>query len=86
MSKDRINYDQLLEYIVTFDSQAVIKRLGYLLELLSIVTPIIDNLQKMRSDSIIILDTVAPKQGTIMSRWSIQQNVDIETIKKAITT
>jgi len=33
-----------------------------------------------------VLDTEAPKQGKILSRWSIQQNVDIETIKNAIVT
>ena len=86
MSKDKIKYEQLLNYAVKFDSQAVVKRLGYLLELLSIPTSIIDELQKLRSNSIIVLDTELPKQGKILSRWNIQQNVDIETIKNAILT
>jgi len=60
--------------------------LGYLLELLSISTPIIEELQKLRTNSITVLDTEIPKQGKILTRWSIQQNVDIETIKNAITT
>jgi len=86
MSKDKINYKQLMDYAIKFDSQAVIKRLGYLLELLSISSPIIEELQKLRTKSITVLDTEAPKQGKILSRWSIQQNVDMETIKNAITT
>jgi predicted transcriptional regulator of viral defense system len=64
----------------------VIKRLGYLLELLSITTPIIEELHKMRTNTITVLDTEVPKQGKILSRWSIQQNVDVETIKNAIIT
>ena len=35
-SKDKIKYDILLEYAKKFDSQAVIKRLGFFLEMLNI--------------------------------------------------
>jgi predicted transcriptional regulator of viral defense system len=86
ISKDKINYSQLLNYAIKFNSRSVIKRLGYLLELLSISTPIIDELQKLRTNSITALDTEVPKQGKILTRWSIQQNVDTETIKNAIST
>lgn len=86
ISKDKIKYKQLLDYAIRFDSQVVIKRLGYILELLSISTPIIDDLYNLRSNSLTVLDTEVPKQGKTMSRWKIQQNVDIETIKSAIVT
>lgn len=86
MSKDKIKYNQLLDYAIRFDSQAVIKRLGYLLELLSIPAPIIADLYKTRSNSLIVLDPEVPKQGKTMSRWKILQNVDIETIKSSIIT
>ena len=86
IAKERIDFEILLQYILRFKSQAVIKRLGYLLELLEITTPIIETLQKQRSASIILLDTEAQKNGKILSRWNIQQNVDIETIKSAILT
>ncbi|MDR2586484.1 MAG: hypothetical protein LBC84_09790 [Prevotellaceae bacterium] len=86
ISKSKINYNQLLNYAVRFNSQSVIKRLGYLLELLSIPVPIIEQLQSLRTDSTTTLDTEAPKQGKILTRWSILQNVDIETIKGAIVT
>jgi len=86
IARDRINYERLLEYAVKFGSQAVIKRLGYLLELLSIPTPITAELLKLRTASITPLDTKLPAQGTILSRWSILQNADTETIKNAIAT
>jgi predicted transcriptional regulator of viral defense system len=86
ISKEKIKYDILLEYAKKFDSQAVIKRLGFLLEILEINTNIIDELQKLKTASNIILDTELPKTGKRISRWSIQQNLETETIKSAIYT
>lgn len=85
-SKNRIDYDTLLEYAKKFDSQAVIKRLGYLLETLDINTQIIQELQQMKTASYVVLDTELPKTGKRISRWSIQQNLETETIKSAIYT
>lgn len=85
-SKDKIKYDTLLEYAKKFDSQAVIKRLGFLLEMLDISTKIIADLQKLKTASYVLLDTELPKTGKRNSRWSIQQNLETETIKSAIYT
>jgi predicted transcriptional regulator of viral defense system len=85
-SKDKIKYDTLLEYAQKFDSQAVIKRLGFLLEILGINNHIIQELQQMKTASYVILDTELPKTGKRISRWSIQQNLETETIKSAIYT
>lgn len=86
MSKDKIKFNQLLDYAIKFNSQAVIKRLGYLLESLEINTEIIDKLQKIKTNSYILLDTELPKQGKRLNRWNIQQNLELETIKSAIYT
>lgn len=85
-SKENINYDTLLDYAIRFDSQAVIKRLGFLLELLQIDTDIIDDLKHMKTASYVILDTELQKSGKYITRWSIQQNVDSETILSAMKT
>jgi len=86
ISKEKIKYNTLLEYAKKFNSQAVIKRLGFLLEILEINTNIIDELQKLKTTSNIVLDTELPKTGKRISRWSIQQNLETETIKSAIYT
>lgn len=86
IAKDKINFEKLQQYALQFGAQVVIKRLGYLLELLQIETPIIETLQKERSSSVALLDTEAPKNGKILTRWNIQQNIDIETVKSAILT
>ena len=85
-TKEKLNYSKLLEYAIKFDSQAVIKRLGYILELFEIETHIIQELQKLKTASYVVLDTELPKTGKRNSRWSIQQNLDIETIKSAMFT
>lgn len=85
-SKDKIKFNKLLEYTEKFKSQAVIKRLGFLLETLEIETDIIAKLNKLKTASYVLLDTELPKSGKMISRWSIQQNLEIETIKSAIYT
>lgn len=86
VSREEIKYATLLEYVKIFDSQAVIKRLGFLLEILEIKNDIIDDLLKIKSVSVVILDTELPDTGKIVSRWSIKQNIEIDTIKTAIYT
>ncbi|HMS40694.1 MAG TPA: hypothetical protein PKE69_10735 [Pyrinomonadaceae bacterium] len=85
-SKDKIKWDKLLDYAVKFDSQAVIKRLGFLLETLGIGREITGELQKIKTSSYAVLDTELPKTGKRISRWNIQQNLETETIKSAIYT
>jgi predicted transcriptional regulator of viral defense system len=85
-AKDKIDYEKLFEYAVRFDSQAVYKRLGYLLEAMEIGTSITERLQKAKTDSYVLLDTELPKLGKFISRWSIRQNLDKETILSAMFT
>ena len=85
-SKDKIDYSKLFEYVKKFDSQAVIKRLGFLLELLKIAHPIIGQLQKIRTNSFILLEPSYPKEGKTIYRWAIQQNIDTDSILSPIYT
>jgi predicted transcriptional regulator of viral defense system len=82
--KDKLNYEKLFEYAKHFDSQAVIKRLGFLLELLGIKNPYIDELQKLRTNSFIALEPSYPKSGKSNFRWAIIQNVGTESILSPI--
>jgi predicted transcriptional regulator of viral defense system len=82
--KDKIDDSKILQYAKCFDSQAVIKRLGFLLELLEIKYAMIDELQKMRTNSIVLLEPSYPKEGKTFYRWAIQQNIDTESILSPI--
>ena len=83
-AREKLDYGKLLSYARQFDSQVVIKRLGYLLDKLGIKTDIIDQLRGLRSAAVSPLDTEVPNEGKISTKWSIRQNVDIETIINAI--
>jgi predicted transcriptional regulator of viral defense system len=85
-TRDKINFKKLLEYTIKFKSQAVVKRLGFLLEILEINNEIVPELLKIKTVSYVQLDTELPKSGKMISRWSIQQNLETETIKSAIYT
>jgi len=85
LSRENIKYDTLLEYTIKFKSQAVIKRLGFLLELFNINT-ITEDLLRLKTASYVILDTELPKTGKRISRWGIQQNLETDTIKSALFT
>ena len=56
------------------------------MDILEIKTTIIEELQKARTNSVVILDTELPKLGKIVTKWSIRQNIETETIKTAIYT
>lgn len=86
MAQDKIKFDNLLEYCRKFNSQAVIKRLGFILEMLEINTGITEELQKAKTASYVVLDTELPRYGKMISRWGILQNLETETIKSAIFT
>ncbi len=85
-AKDKIDYKKLFEYAKQFNSQAVIKRLGFLLELLEIKHPMIEQLQKMRTNSFVLLEPSYPKEGKTIFRWAIQQNIDTDSILSPIFT
>ncbi len=86
VSKDIINFERLFKYVQKFQTQVVVKRLGFLLELLDIDTNIIPGLLDIKTESYTVLDTELPQTGKMISRWSIRQNVDSHTIKSAIYT
>lgn len=83
-SKKKIDYPKLFEYAKQFNSQAVIKRLGFLLELLGIKHLIVEKLQKLRTNSFVLLEPKYPKEGKTIFRWAIQQNLDTNSIFSSI--
>ena len=85
-AKDKIDYKKLLKYVLRFDSQSVIKRLGYLMETGGIENPIIQALQLHKTMTLTSLDDELPDKGAITSRWMIRKNIDKETLKHIMYT
>ena len=83
---NKIDYQKLLGFAKRYDKQTVVKRLGFLLELLQIGPAIVADLLEMRSHSYALLDTTMPKEGKMISRWRLQLNEDPNTILNELNT
>lgn len=83
-SRENIDYNKLLDYCIKFNAQSVIKRLGLLLEMLKINHPILEQLQKRKTPSIVLLEPSYERTGKINTKWSVQQNITFEDITSPI--
>ncbi|MCY3997858.1 MAG: transcriptional regulator [Flavobacteriaceae bacterium] len=77
-AKNRVDFSKLLDYIKQSNSQAVVKRLGYLLDTLQIETSITSELQSLLSPSYIPLDPSKERKGKTNSKWNIQINSSLK--------
>ena len=82
-SRAVLNPEKMLDYTHRFGSDAVIRRLGFLLEALDILPELARALKEQinKSTSYVALDTALPKTGQMYSRWGIVQNLDLLTIQ-----
>lgn len=85
-SKEKIDFEKLLNYCKQFKTQSVIKRLGFLLETFDINNPITEELLQLKTTSVILLEPSYEKKGKLISRWSIQQNLETTEITSPIFT
>lgn len=85
-SKEKIDFEKLFDYCEKFKAQSVIKRLGFLLEILDINSPILDRLQRVKSTSVIPLEPSYEKKGELNSKWSVLQNLETADITSSIFT
>ena len=82
MSKTEINIPRLLEYTRRFETGALTRRVGYLLELYKMASP--EQLAQLRtalSSTYARLDPTLPKIGPYQARWRLQLNVESEELE-----
>ena len=86
-AQDKINWERLMQYSADFQTMAAIKRLGYVLELLSLAPQCRPILSKITapSECYISLDPSAPKVGRCLIRWHIRVNVNTEEMMRALS-
>lgn len=81
------DWEKLMAYAKRFDTQAVIKRLGFLLELLDLTAQSnLDDLHEEISSSYAMLDPYLPDEGKYTSRWKLKINIDPDNLEKAAST
>jgi predicted transcriptional regulator of viral defense system len=82
-----LRLQKLLEYAGRFESGAVTRRLGYLLELFGIAPEReLEALRKSLTATYVRLDPVLPREGSHLARWRLQINVSPEELQAARST
>ncbi len=87
MRRRDMNPSTLVDYALRLNVGAVMRRLGYLLELYAIGSENEWNrLQKSLTATYVALDPLLPKEGKHIKRWRLQLNVSSEELEGVSTT
>lgn len=87
MRRDDVNASRLTEYAQRLGNGAVVRRLGYLLELYELAPP--EELRQIRSSlssTYAALDPMQPAEGPHISAWRLRLNVspeELEAVRRA---
>ena len=84
MRRQDINPDRLIGYAMKTGIGAVIRRLGFLMELYQIGTT--EVLQKALTETYMRLDPLLPAEGKFLRRWRLQLNVSPEELLAVVRT
>lgn len=80
-SSDHRDDDRLVEYAAKVGNRTVFKRLGFLIESLSVDAPdVIEACLRAKSSGITSLDPSMPAKGRIASRWNLRVNAELEPV------
>lgn len=79
--KEKLDFKKLCDYAIEMDDLATLKRLGYLLDILKIKTPVVKRLFKKVGGGYCLLDTGGPKTGPKNRKWKIIENIPKEELR-----
>ena len=82
--REKLDYEKLYEYALKMEDVAAIKRLGYLLDIAKIKTPVLGKLLKKVSGGYCLVDTGGPKTGLKNEKWRIIENIPKEELVKEL--
>lgn len=86
-TRNKVNSDNLFNYLIQNESKAAIKRYLFICELVDVKwTSYHEGMLQKIGTSFSLLDTSAPDQGSKNSRFGLKINMDIETIENSIYT
>ncbi len=85
--RDDINVTKVVDYALRMDIGAVVRRLGYLLELYKLAPETeLARLRNELTDTYLPLDPLLPKEGPHLRRWRIQLNVSPQELELVRST
>jgi len=85
-SRHQINLDKMHLYLSKFDTQVVLKRLGFILQYLDLFDSLKNSFKSNVSSSYTLLDPSLPKSGKYYSEWKIIDNVGIVSAINSLIT
>jgi len=86
-TRDKIDKDKITDYFTRSGNKVAVRRYVFICDLLEISSSYHENLlQNNLSGSFLLLDTSAPDEGKINTRYELKINRDVSTIKEAIYT
>jgi len=75
-AKDEIDYNKIYQYSLDIKNTAVIKRLGYIFEVLKLTDRLnMSELKNKIARGFSLLDTLLPRKGNYITRWNLLANV-----------
>lgn len=87
MQREKVQFPRLVEYALRLRVGAVIRRLGFLLELYEIGTmEAVKALQRRLTSTYVTLDPVLPAEGKYLRRWRLRLNVSPEELRAVVAT
>ena len=78
--RGNLDFEKLYDYAVEMDDLATLKRLGYILDILKIKTPIVKKMLKEVRGGYCLLDTGGSKTGPKNKKWKIIENMPKEEL------
>jgi len=86
-TRDKINQGKIIDYFTRSENKVAARRYVFICDLLEISSSYHESLlQNNLSGSFLLLDTSAPDEGKINTRYELKINRDINTIKEAMYT
>lgn len=86
-TRNKISIDRIAEYFTRSGSKVAVRRYVFICDLLEISSPYHQRLlQNNLTGSFLLLDTSAPNEGKINTKYGLKINRDINTIKEEIYT
>jgi predicted transcriptional regulator of viral defense system len=87
MRREDIDPGKLVDYALKINVGAVMRRLGFLLELLEMeASRELERLRERLTMTYSILDPVMPAEGKFLARWRLKLNVSPEEIEAVVRT
>jgi len=87
MRREDVNADRLVQYAERIGVGAVVRRLGFLLEIYELASaPELDRLSNALTSTYVRLDPILPAEGKRLRRWRLQLNVDPDELRAVVRT